>query len=248
MPSLNPVQTRAAAAGIDISTLPKHIAIIMDGNGRWAKSKGMMRLLGHREGYVTLKKVLLTAGELGVQCLTVYGFSVENWRRPESEVSGLMKLIEEAARNELNNLVEKNVQARASGRLSELPPTLQAALEDLRTSTKTNTGIVLNLAINYGGRAEVVDALKSAIRDGLAPEDITEDEISARMYSPDLPDPDLLVRTAGEMRWSNFLLWQSAYTELHVTQVTWPEFDEDELFKAVLAYQSRVRKFGGLTS
>lgn len=244
----NPVRLRARAAGLDLDALPRHVAIIMDGNGRWAKAKGLLRLLGHREGYVTLRNVLLTAGELGIECLTVYGFSAENWRRPESEVSGLMKLIEEAARNELRNLVSNNVQARASGRLNELPPTLQHALRDLREQTQSNTGIVFNLAINYGGRAEIVDAVRQAAVEGLTGEDITEDVLSARMYSPDLPDPDLMVRTAGEMRWSNFLLWQAAYTELYVTQVNWPEFDENELFRAVLAYQARTRKFGGLTS
>jgi len=242
----NPVRQRAAKAGIDLTALPAHIAVIMDGNGRWAKSKGLMRLLGHREGYLTLRNVLLAAGELGIGCLTVYGFSVENWRRPESEVSGLMKLIEEAARNELKNLVANNVQARASGRLDELPPTLHAALDELRESTRQNTGIVLNLAINYGGRAEIVDAVKDIVASGLPEGEVTEDAISARTYSPDLPEPDLIVRTAGEMRWSNFLLWQSAYSELYVTQTTWPDFDESELFQAVLAYQARKRKFGGL--
>lgn len=244
----NVVQKRALKAGIDLDNLPEHIAIIMDGNGRWANSKGLMRLLGHREGYVTLKKILLLAGELGIGALTVYGFSAENWKRPESEVSGLMKLIEEAAKSELKHLVENNVRARASGRLNELPSSLQAALNDLKTSTQLNTGIILNLAINYGGRAEITDALRAAVASGLSVDQITEEVISQHMYSPDLPDPDLMIRTAGEMRWSNFLLWQAAYTELFVTQSNWPEFDEDELFKSVLAFQSRQRKFGGLTS
>lgn len=247
-PVLNRVQERAQKLGIDLERLPQHVAIIMDGNGRWANKKGLMRLLGHREGYLTLKKALHCAGELGIAAMTVYGFSAENWRRPEEEVSGLMKLIEEAAKSELRNLVEMNVRARASGRLNELPTSLQSALEDLRSSTSHNTGIIFNLAINYGGRAEIVDAIKGIIQAEKGSGEITEELISQHMYSPDLPDPDLMIRTAGEMRWSNFLIWQSAYTELFVTETTWPEFSEDELFKAILAFQQRQRKFGGLTS
>jgi undecaprenyl diphosphate synthase len=242
---LNEVQQRAESAGVDLALLPAHVAIIMDGNGRWAKSKGMMRLVGHRQGYRTLKDVLLTASKLGVSYLTVYAFSAENWRRPQDEVGGLMKLIEEAARFELRGLIENNVKVRVIGRLSEVPPSLQEALNDLVANTQGNTGIVFTLAINYGGRAEIVDAVKKlAERSDLT--DLTEEDLSGQMYAPDIPDPDMIVRTAGEMRWSNFLLWQGAYAELCVTDVAWPEFDEAALIACVKKFQARDRKFGGL--
>ncbi len=238
--SLNEVQRKAAERGVDLSRLPAHVAIIMDGNGRWAKSRGMMRLVGHREGYKTLKNVLLAASKLGVKYLTVYAFSSENWRRSEDEVGGLMRLIEEAARHELKGLIENDVRAKVIGRLHEVPTSLQAALDDLVQSTKHNKGIVFTLAINYGGRAEIVDAIKRLKGEA------TEEALSKAMYAPDLPDPDMIVRTAGEMRWSNFLIWQGAYAELVVTDVSWPEFGEDELVACVLDFQRRDRKFGGL--
>ncbi len=244
---MNETQRKAVSAGVDLSRLPAHVAIIMDGNGRWAKSKGMMRLVGHRQGYRTLKDVLLSASKLGVSYLTVYAFSAENWRRPEDEVGGLMKLIEEAARHELKGLIENDVRVNVIGRLDEVPSTLQDALNDLVTKTKQNKGIVFTLAINYGGRREIVDAVRSLISSGATPEAITEEAISARMYFPEAPEPDVIVRTAGEMRWSNFLIWQAAYAELCVTDVSWPEFGEDELIRCVLDYQRRDRKFGGLS-
>lgn len=242
--ALNPVQQNAISMGIDLDSLPAHVAIIMDGNGRFAKRQGLMRLWGHREGYKTLKNVLLTAANLGIQYLTVYAFSVENWRRPEDEVGGLMKLIEEAARHELNGLKENNVKAQAIGRLHEVPQGLQNALAEMKENTKHNTGISFTLAINYGGRAEIVDAVKALI--STAPDEITEDSIAKHLYDPSLPEPDLLVRTAGELRWSNFLIWQAAYSELFVTDVTWPEFGEKQLLESVAHYQKRIRKFGGL--
>ena len=245
---LNEVQQRAESAGVDLALLPAHVAIIMDGNGRWAKSKGMMRLVGHRQGYRTLKDVLLTASKLGVSYLTVYAFSAENWRRPQDEVGGLMKLIEEAARFELRGLIENNVKVRVIGRLSEVPPSLQEALNDLVANTQHNTGIVFTLAINYGGRAEIVDAVKRLAADRTDLTDLTEEDLSRLMYAPDVPDPDMIVRTAGEMRWSNFLLWQGAYAELCVTDVAWPEFDEAALIACVKQFQARDRKFGGLSN
>ncbi|MCW5938638.1 MAG: di-trans,poly-cis-decaprenylcistransferase [Fimbriimonadaceae bacterium] len=240
------VQERALKAGVDLERLPRHMAVIMDGNGRWATQNGQHRLVGHREGYLALKRNLQTAQELGIGYLTVYGFSVENWRRPETEVAGLMTLIEEAARTELRGLIENNVRVLVAGRLHELPTSLQEALSDLMESTSQNSGIVFTLAINYGGRAEIVDAVKALIAEGHGASAVTEEAISARLYRPELPEPDLMVRTAGEMRWSNYLLWQSAYTELFVTERAWPDFGEPELFEAVLAYQARYRKFGGL--
>jgi undecaprenyl diphosphate synthase len=242
----NALQTRALKLGIDLERLPTHVAVIMDGNGRWAKKRGLQRLLGHREGYRTLRGVLLNASELGVKYLTVYAFSAENWRRPEDEVSGLMKLIETAAKDELRSMHKNGVRVQVAGRVEELPTSLRKALEDGIETTAQNTGITFTLAVNYGGRAEIVDAVKLAIRDGLKPDDITEESISARLYNPLTPEPDLMIRTAGEMRWSNFLIWQAAYTELYVTEKPWPEFDEAELLQAVLTYQQRTRKFGAV--
>jgi undecaprenyl diphosphate synthase len=220
--------------------------MIMDGNGRWAKSRGLARLLGHREGYKTLRGVLLNASELGIRYLTVYAFSAENWRRPEDEVKGLMKLIEQAAKDELRLMHQNNVRVQVAGRIDQVPEGLRKALEHGMETTKDNTGITFTLAINYGGRAEMVDAVKKIVAEGIRPEDVDEDTISSHLYNPSHPDPDLMIRTAGEMRWSNFLLWQAAYTELYVTEVTWPEFGEKELLDAVLTYQKRTRKFGAV--
>lgn len=242
----NAVQSKALASGIDLSSLPAHIAVIMDGNGRWATGRGLGRLLGHREGYRTLRSVLLDCSELGIRYLTVYAFSAENWRRPEDEVSGLMKLIERAARDELRVMHRNNVRVRVAGRLAELPNGLQEALRDGIETTKGNTGITFTLAVNYGGRAELVDAIKGLVATGVKPEEINEGLIGSHLYNPDHPDPDLMIRTAGEMRWSNFLIWQSAYTELFVTSATWPEFGLDQLLEAVQTYQQRTRKFGAV--
>lgn len=242
--SLNDIQGKAIAIGIALEALPSHIAIIMDGNGRWAKRKGLGRLLGHREGYRVLREVLLNCSELGIRYLTVYAFSAENWRRPEEEVSGLFKLIERAARDELRLMHQNNVRVRVAGRLAEVPEGLRNALYEGIETTKKNTGITFTLAINYGGRTELVDAVKMIVSAGLKQEEISEEEVSRRLYNPDHPDPDLMIRTAGEMRWSNFLIWQSAYTELVVTQKTWPEFNMSELLKAIRDYQGRIRKFG----
>lgn len=243
---MNKTQQRATDRGIDLSRLPKHVAIIMDGNGRWAKQRGLPRLIGHREGYKSLRGVLLAASELGIKYLTVYAFSAENWRRPEDEVSGLMKLIEKAARDELRSMHQNNVKVQVSGRIHEVPSGLREALEHGMRTTSENTGIVFTLAVNYGGRAEIVDAIKDLIAAEFDPQDITEELVSAHLYNPHHPEPDLMIRTAGEMRWSNFLIWQAAYTELYVTEATWPEFDESMLIDAVLTFQKRTRKFGAV--
>lgn len=240
---LNAVQQRAAAFGIDLTRLPNHIAMIMDGNGRFAEQKGFRRLWGHHQGYKSLKDVLNDSEKLGIRYVTVYGFSAENWRRPEEEVSGLMKLIEQATLREIEGLIKRDACVRVIGRKHQLPASLQSAIQMLEEKTKDGKGINFTLAINYGGRAEIVDALAKLSGD---PSKWTEEDVSAAMYAPELPDPDLLIRTAGEQRWSNFLIWQSAYAELFVTQKTWPEFGENELFEAVKSYQSRDRKFGGL--
>lgn len=226
--------------------IPAHVAIIMDGNGRFATKQGFMRLWGHHQGYKTLKGVLLDSANLGIKYLTVYAFSAENWRRPESEVSGLMKLIEDAARRELKDLKSNNVRVKVIGRKSELPESLQDAIRDMEDSTESNTGITFTLAINYGGRAEIVDAVSKIIESGIPHDQISEELIAQNLYNHQLPDPDLMIRTAGELRWSNFLIWQAAYSELFVTDTNWPEFGEQELLQAVHQYQKRVRKFGGL--
>lgn len=242
----NETQDRAIELGLDLSSIPTHVAVIMDGNGRWARRKGLPRLLGHREGYKALRGVLLSASEVGIRFLTVYAFSAENWRRPEDEVSGLMSLIEKAARDELRLMHQNNVRVNVSGRIAELPQGLQRALTDGVETTKNNTGITFTLAVNYGGRAEIVDAIKKVVQEGLPPDRIDEQAISANLYNPHHPDPDLMIRTAGEMRWSNFLLWQGAYTELYVTEKTWPEFGTADLLDAVKTFQQRTRKFGAV--
>lgn len=240
------MQEYARSKGIDTSNLPAHIAIIMDGNGRWARKRGIARLLGHREGYKALRKVLLAANDMGVRYLTVYAFSAENWRRPQDEVAGLMKLIEQASRDELRQMHRNNVKVKVAGRMDEIPEGLRQALINGMELTKNNTGITFTLAVNYGGRAEIVDAVKKIVASGTPASEITEELISQNLYNPDQPEPDLMVRTAGEMRWSNFLIWQSAYTELYVTDFSWPEFDKDRLIEAILAYQNRTRKFGAV--
>jgi undecaprenyl diphosphate synthase len=243
---LNSVQEKALSFGIDLAALPAHIAIIMDGNGRWARRNGLARLIGHREGYRTLREALLNASELGIRYLTVYAFSAENWRRPEDEVQGLMKLIEKAARDELRVMHKNNVRVNVAGRRNELPDGLREALEDGIKTTRENTGITFTLAVNYGGRAEIVDAVKKLVAAGVAAENIDEDAISGALYNPSHPAPDLMIRTAGEVRWSNFLIWQAAYCELFVVNKPWPEFELGDMLEAVAAYQKRVRKFGAV--
>ncbi|MER3496223.1 MAG: di-trans,poly-cis-decaprenylcistransferase [Armatimonadota bacterium] len=240
------LQSQAVALGIDLEALPQHIAVIMDGNGRWATGRGLGRLLGHREGYKRLRRVLLDASELGIRYLTVYAFSSENWRRPPEEVDGLMKLIEAAARDELRTMHQNGVRVNVAGRLEELPEGLRKALEHGMETTANNAGIVFTLAVNYGGRAEIVDAVRDVMAAGFEPEEVTEELIAAHLYNPHHPEPDLMIRTAGEMRWSNFLLWQAAYAELYVTDKAWPEFDAPTLLEAVLTYQHRTRKFGAV--
>lgn len=232
--------------GIDLGELPHHVAVIMDGNGRWARSRGLARLLGHREGYRALRRVLVAANDLGIRYLSVYAFSAENWRRPEDEVKGLMTLIETAARDELRAMHQNGVRVQVSGRIEELPKGLREALATGVEMTKNNPGVTFTLCVNYGGRAEIVDAVKQLIEEQMPSSSVTEEEISARLYNPGHPEPDLMIRTAGEMRWSNFLIWQAAYAELFVTETAWPDFGERELLNAVLAYQKRIRKFGAV--
>lgn len=236
--------------GLDQARIPRHIAIIMDGNGRWARKRGFPRVEGHRRGERTVRQMVEACGDLGVEHLTLYTFSAENWRRSEEEVKALMGLIELVARKEIKELHRKGVRVNVLGRLHELPPSLQDELYRDMALTRENTGMTVNLAINYGGRAEIVDAtrrLAERVKLGLLePTDITEETIARELYAPNLPDPDLLIRTGGEMRLSNFLLWESAYSEIWVTQTLWPDFSPADLHAAIRDYQSRERRFGAV--
>lgn len=229
-------------------TAPAHIAVIMDGNGRWALERGRDRLSGHRAGAKTLENMLHWCGARGVKYLTVYAFSTENWRRPESEVSGLMKLLGTFIRTKASRLVKDGVRFRVIGRRDDLPAKLRQAVEKLEKRTEGGA-FQLIVALSYGGRAEIVDAVKScfrAVADGtLSPEDIDEAEFSRHLYAPDVPDPDLIIRTSGEKRTSNFLLWESAYSEYHFTDVLWPDFSESDLELALADYAGRDRRRGG---
>lgn len=231
---------------LDPERLPRHIAIIMDGNGRWARQKSMPRIAGHHQGHLAVRRVVELCRDLGIRALTLYTFSAENWSRPDDEVEGLMSLIEAVARIETPELHRNRVRIRALGRLQELPQSLQDELRRDMDLTKGNSGLQLNLAINYSGRAEIVDAVRRLIAAGTPPEAVDEQAISNSLYTAGLEDPDLLIRTAGERRVSNFLLWQIAYAEIHVTETLWPDFGKEDLCLALMDYQSRVRKFGGV--
>jgi undecaprenyl diphosphate synthase len=230
--------------------IPHHIAIIMDGNGRWAKSRGLPRVAGHHHGMKTVKRIAKAADRVGVKVLTLYAFSTENWKRPKSEVEFLMKLPEQFLAAELNELIENNVQVRMMGQKAELPEHTLAAVNEAISRTQHNTGLILNFALNYGSRAEIVHAARQLAQEvaqgRLAPEAVTEESLTAHLQSYDLPDPDLLIRTSGELRLSNFMLWQVAYSEFWFTDVYWPEFDEHHLYQAIHEYQRRIRRYGGL--
>ena len=229
---------------------PVHVAVIMDGNGRWAKRQGQPRLNGHRRGYETLRAIVTAAADLDVKYITAYAFSSENWKRPRAEVSGLMRLIGYAAQAELPYMMREGVRMTVTGRIPELPKFLQKQLAKSVEATKANSRITLNLAINYGGRNEIVDAAKriaQMVKDGnIEIEQIDDALFSRLMYHPEIPDPDLLIRTAGEMRVSNFLTWESAYTELYITDTLWPDFSQEELEAAIDSFRKRTRKFGAV--
>lgn len=233
-----------------LTNQPVHIAVIMDGNGRWAKRQGQPRLNGHRRGYETLRAIVTAAADLDVKYITAYAFSSENWKRPRAEVSGLMKLIGYAAQAEMPYMMREGVRMTVTGRTHELPKFLQKQLARSVKATQANNRIVLNLAINYGGRNEIVDAARriaQMVKDGGLEIDQIEDALFSRlMYHPEIPDPDLLIRTAREMRVSNFLTWESAYTELYITDTLWPDFSEDELKAAIDNFRGRTRKFGAV--
>jgi undecaprenyl diphosphate synthase len=244
------VNSQELIASLEGYTLPRHIAVIMDGNGRWARQRGLPRLHGHLEGRVAAKRCVALCVDLGIEALSMYAFSSENWRRPEEEVRGIMSLLEASIREETDELVEANIQLRASGRLHELPQSLREAIEEACTRTAGNTGMVLNLLINYGGRTEIVDAARRLAAEAAAgrldPQTIDEATFASALYAPDLPDPDLIIRPGGEMRISNFLLWEVAYSEMVVLPVLWPDFSAQHLRDAIIEFNHRQRRFGGV--
>jgi undecaprenyl diphosphate synthase len=228
--------------------LPRHVAIIMDGNGRWAGRRHLPRVEGHRAGIESVRAVLETSARLGLEVLTLYAFSVENWKRPATEVGTLMGLLKRYLRSELSTLLENNIRFRVIGRPDGLAPDIREELDDAAERTASNTGLVFNIALNYGGRTEIVDAARAAIASGISPEALDEDRFGEFLYTAGQPDPDLLIRTSGEMRVSNFLLWQIAYAEIYVTETLWPDFRRRDLLEAIVAYQKRDRRYGGIAA
>ncbi len=230
--------------------LPQHVAVIMDGNGRWATRRGLPRVAGHRAGVKTARAVVRAAEALGLRYLTLYAFSTENWSRPAQEVATLMKLLERAIRSELPDLMARNARFRVVGRADGVPVAVHKGLDHVVKETRHNTGLTILLAFNYGGRDELIDAVRSLARrvqaGELTPEAITEELVSGALYTAGIPDPDLLIRTSGEMRVSNFLLWQIAYTELWITPTLWPDFSPVGLYRAIAEFQRRTRRFGGV--
>ncbi len=229
---------------IRIDRLPQHIAIIMDGNGRWAKQQGMARVFGHQRGVQTVREITEACADLGVDYLTLYAFSTENWNRPKEEVDALMTLLIDAIESETPTLMTNNIRLLTIGDTGRLPEKAREKFERCIAQTAGNTGLSLVLALSYSSRWEITEAVRKAVANGTKPEDITEDYVSSLMTTACIPDPDLLIRTSGELRISNFLLWQLAYSELYFTDVCWPAFNQEELYKAILDYQQRERRFG----
>ena len=231
--------------------IPHHVAIIMDGNGRWAAQRNQPRTFGHEAGVRAVREVVRASGELGIKFLTLYTFSVENWKRPKLEVSALMSLLTRTTVKELDDLMKQNVKLITTGRITGLPKERRMVIQHAVAKTRKNTGLVLNLALNYGGRTEILDAVKAIMESCkggfLDIPDVDEELFSSFLYTADIPDPDLLIRTSGEQRISNFLLWQTSYTELHIIDTYWPDFGRKELYEAILSYQQRERRFGTVT-
>ncbi|MEA3308952.1 MAG: polyprenyl diphosphate synthase [Chloroflexota bacterium] len=224
--------------------VPQHVGLIMDGNGRWARARGLPRLAGHRAGVQRLDIIFRAAVEFGVSILTLYAFSTENWKRPESEVRGLLRILGETLNAEVDKLHENGVQLRHIGDLTPLPEDLKQPIESAIELTRNNNQLIVNVAFNYGGRGEIVEAVREIVRWGIPPEQISEETISDHLYTAGLPDPDLIIRTSGEMRVSNFLIWQGSYAEYYVTPTFWPDFDKAEFYQALLAFSHRGRRFG----
>ena len=229
---------------IDFSLLPKHVAIIMDGNGRWAKKRFLPRSIGHTNGVKTVKRIVELSRKLNIKVLTLYAFSTENWARPRDEISGLMSLLKKYLIDELENMLENNISFRIIGDISKFPTDIQKEMINVIDKTKNNDGMILNLALNYGARQEILRAFKMLMEKNIKNPSLQD--ISNSLYTAGLPDPDLLIRTSGEKRISNFLLWQLAYTEIYVTNVLWPDFSEEEFYKAIIDFQARDRRFGGV--
>ncbi|MEM7346527.1 MAG: polyprenyl diphosphate synthase [Chloroflexota bacterium] len=224
---------------------PQHVGIIMDGNGRWAKANGKIRLEGHRAGPEALRRTVENSVEFGVKMLTIYAFSTENWKRPPLEVTGLMRLLEDVIDKELDDLNKNGVQIRHLGQLEKLNPAIRNKVLHALDTTKNNDRLILNVAFNYGGRDEIVQAVKHMMQDNVKPDEVTEDLLSHYMYTGDSPDPDLIIRTSGEFRTSNFLIWQAAYAEYYITPTYWPDFDKAEYYKALQVFNQRDRRYGG---
>lgn len=233
---------------IPVNRLPQHVAIIMDGNGRWALSRGLPRLAGHKAGTENLRRVIRASVKFGVKYLTIYAFSTENWGRPPEEVRGLMYILEEVIDRELAELHKEGVQLRHIGRLERLAPTLQEKVLDAIEVTKNNNRLTLNVAFNYGGRDEIVNAIQNIMKDGIPVEEVTDALVSRYLYTAGVPDPDLIIRTSGELRVSNFLIWQAAYSEWYVTPTYWPDFDEKEYRRALETFAGRDRRYGKVSS
>lgn len=234
---------------VDLEHMPRHVAVIMDGNGRWAAARGLPRAAGHRAGAKAVRELIASAVELGIPYLTIYSFSSENWSRPAEEVSGLMRLFVEVLERELVNLEKQRVRVLVMGDIDALPPETAEAFRSTVERTADNDALTLVVALNYGGRAEIVRAARSLAEDiaagELDPAEVSEQTVASHLYLPKVPDPDLVIRTSGEMRVSNFLLWQIAYSELWVTDTLWPDFDRNDVLRALIDYQSRTRRFGG---
>lgn len=231
---------------LPIASLPDHVAMIMDGNGRWAKKRNLPRLAGHRAGTENIRRIIELFIDYKIGYLTLYVFSTENWKRPPDEVQGLMLILDEMIDQEVKELHKNGVRIVHLGKLDDVPAEVRSNIEKSVELTKNNKKMTLNIAFNYGGRAEIVDAFKQIARDGTPPEEIDEALISSHMYTADMPDPDLIIRTGGEMRISNFLVWQSSYSEYYSTEVLWPDFGKDEIDEALIEYGRRKRRFGGL--
>ena len=236
------------AREIQFDRLPVHVAIIMDGNGRWAAQRHLPRVEGHRAGIDAVRDSVETAARLGIQVLTLYAFSMENWKRPASEVGTLMQLLKRFLKSELNTLLRNDIRFRVIGRMEDLASDIQDELRAAIERTSTSRGMLFNIALNYGGRAEIVDAARRAMASGVRPEELDEQRFASFLYTAGQPDPDLLIRTSGEMRVSNYLLWQIAYSEIYVTDTLWPDFRRRHLIEAVLAYQKRERRYGGISA
>jgi undecaprenyl diphosphate synthase len=231
-----------------LEKVPQHVAMIMDGNGRWALQRGLPRLAGHKAGTENLRRVIRATVEFGIKYLTIYAFSTENWGRPPEEVKGLMYILEDVIDRELNELHKEGVQLRHIGRLERLAPTLQEKVLDAIEVTKHNDRLILNIAFNYGGRDEIVQAIQRMMKDGVPPEKVTDEIVSKYLFTAGVPDPDLIIRTSGELRVSNFLIWQAAYSEWYITPTFWPDFDKQEYRQALESFAHRDRRYGKVSS